>query len=391
MAGAFVAGKFFSGYGRPNISFKNDIPDPDQETQNLFTRKGAWGELLEQNIKLERPIEYLAKEAKNPPPEAWTFSKLDLEQIKALLGNSGLLKEQVNSVMAAGNVNSSGSNIVVMPGEDFLLSLSPETRKKLYDGLSGLGAYVYIDFPYLIPRQTLEAIYSDKRLRPDDLAILKKLVYPDGNATRLTDYNLLLRKIPTVERRISMAKALSMQPAVLARICVRPDTDIEKIANYWGHMDNVHFDDIRPLLEALKALPKGGTVSLVYFMPPFARQRLYTYPLRDQAGYPVMDCHWSTFNFSRIESDNRFNDTVFLVDYIKKNYYQIENPSVYGDILLFVNDKNQIRHSAVYLADDLAFTKYGNNYMQPWMIVRIADMQTMYPTLRPIYCRQKTD
>jgi len=42
------------------------------------------------------------------------------------------------------------------------------------------------------------------------------------------------------------------------------------------------------------------------------------------------------------------------------------------------------------LADDLAFTKYGDNYRQPWMIVRMADMQTIYPTLRPSFFRRKT-
>jgi hypothetical protein len=58
---------------------------------------------------------------------------------------------------------------------------------------------------------------------------------------------------------------------------------------------------------------------------------------------------------------------------------------------LFANDKEEIKHSAVYLADDLAFTKYGNNYRQLWMIVRLADMQTMYPSLKPIYYRRKVN
>jgi hypothetical protein len=55
------------------------------------------------------------------------------------------------------------------------------------------------------------------------------------------------------------------------------------------------------------------------------------------------------------------------------------------------NDRSEIKHSAVYLADDLAFTKYGDNYRQPWMIVRIANMQAMYPTLKPLFYRKKTE
>ena len=155
-------------------------------------------------------------------------------------------------------------------------------------------------------------------------------------------------------------------------------------------MDNVRFTDMRPLLEALKGLPHGGSVSLMYFLPPFARTRLYTFPLPSQPGDPSMDCHWSTFNFSSVQPDNRFNNPTFTVDYLQKNFYRIDAPSIYGDILLYVNDHSEIKHSAVFLADDLAFTKYGDNYRQPWMIVRLADMQTVYPTLKPVFYRRKT-
>jgi hypothetical protein len=56
-----------------------------------------------------------------------------------------------------------------------------------------------------------------------------------------------------------------------------------------------------------------------------------------------------------------------------------------------MNDRNEGKHSAVYLADDLAFTKYGNNRAQPWMIVRIPDMLAQYSNLKPIYYRKNTD
>src|ERR1035441_9793990 len=58
-----------------NYSFaQNDIPDPDVQDENLFTHKGPWGELLTQNIKLERPTEYISAEVKHPEPEAWPFA-----------------------------------------------------------------------------------------------------------------------------------------------------------------------------------------------------------------------------------------------------------------------------------------------------------------------------
>ncbi len=97
-----------------------------------------------------------------------------------------------------------------------------------------------------------------------------------------------------------------------------------------------------------------------------------------------MDCHWTTFNFASDTPDNRFNDPTFAVQYIQKNYYQIAAPSQYGDILLLMNDKQEIKHSAVYLADDLVFTKNGNNYRQPWMLMRIPDLLATYPATPPM-------
>jgi len=106
-----------------------------------------------------------------------------------------------------------------------------------------------------------------------------------------------------------------------------------------------------------------------------------------------MDCHWTTFNFSSDTPDNRFNDPGFAVQYIQKNYYQISAPSQYGDILLLMNN-NEIIHSAVFLADDLVFTKNGSDYRHPWMVMHIADLLATYPANpppKPVYMRLKTE
>jgi hypothetical protein len=251
-----------------------------------------------------------------------------------------------------------------------------------------------LDYPYIFPGNKIDAIYASPQLDPSDVALLKKLVYSNGGAAQLSDYEYLLSHIPTVERRTSITRALSRQAAVFAGLVIKPDTDIDKLAAYWGTIPNLHFTDIRPLMEALKELPEGGNLSLLYLLPKFARDRLYTFPLPPQPGDPVMDCHWSTFNFSNETPDNRFNDPNYAVEYIRKNYYQIAAPTVYGDVLLLMNDKQEIKHSAIFLADDLVFTKNGNNYRQPWMIMHTSDLLATYPASPPmkvIYMRPKVN
>jgi hypothetical protein len=390
MAGTVaISCRIFEAKAKTQSSPKLDNPDPDAHDGSWSTHQGPWGELATQDIMLERPQEYFAPEAKILDPETWKFNNLNLAQVKEFLAAHGLTKEVVEAQLTPNRIVTKGTATIVTPDEDFLLSMTPETRGKLYGSMYGLGVGQAIDYPLIFSKHSLETIYSDPRLNAQDVALLKRLIYPAGNSERFSDNELLQRKIPTADRRVMIMKVLSKQPAVLAQLCVRPDTDIDKIAAYWGKMDNVHFTDMRPMLEALKRLPQGGTISLVHFLPPFARTRLYTYPLPPEPNAPAMDCHWTTLNFCNVEPDNRFSNPAYAAEFIRTNFYQISSPSVYGDIVLYFNKDNGIAHSAVFLADDLAFTKYGDNFLQPWMVVHLADMQAMYPALKPVFLRRK--
>lgn len=366
----------------------------DANDQSRSVHAGPWGELLMRDISLERPVEYLTDEVTQPQPEVWAFNGLKPAAVKAFLLKNGLTAAQAEAAVAPAGCKETAAGTQLTPSADFVFSLSAANRQKLYPVLASFGVNLYLDYPYIFPAETIEAIYTDNRLNPDDVALLKRLVYPNGAAQQLADYQFLLNQIPTAERRVALTRSLSRQSAVLARLVVKPDTDIDKIAAYWGNVPGVRFTDVRPLLESLRQLPEGGNISLLYLLPKFARDRLYTFPLPPQPGEPTMDCHWTTFNFSNETPDNRFNDPKFAVDYIQKNYYQIAAPSLYGDVLLLMNEKNEIKHSAIYLADDLVFTKNGNNYRQPWMLMRISDLIATYPStppMRAVYMRRKTD
>jgi hypothetical protein len=366
----------------------------DTHDKSAIVRNGVWGTLLTRDIELERPAEYLTEEVATPRPEVWTFAGLRAAAVKNLLLKNGVSEAQAVEAFAPGNFVEKTSGTELKPSEKFLMSFTPEQRRKFYLALAGAGVNLYLDFPYIFPGTDFADICNNGQMKPEEVSLLKALAYPNGSATQLSDYDFLLEKIPTLERRTKVTQALSRQSAVLARLAVQPDTDIDKIASYWGNVPNVRFTDIRPLMESLKQLPEGGSMSLLYFLPKFARERLYTFPLPAQAGDPVMDCHWSTFNFFNETPDNRFNDPNFAVEYIRKNYYQIAAPSQYGDILLLMNEKQEVKHSAVFIADDIVFTKNGNNYRQPWMLMRISDLLATYPDnppMKPIYMRRKTD
>jgi hypothetical protein len=59
-----------------------------------------------------------------------------------------------------------------------------------------------------------------------------------------------------------------------------------------------------------------------------------------------------------------------------------------GDLLLLSARNEAVVHAAVYVADDLVFTKNGESYTQPWILMRMADMidtyNVRYPTGGPL-------
>jgi len=356
--------------------------DPHDKSRSAHS--GPWGELITREIELERPVEFLNAELPAGLPE-WSFKGMKAAEVKSLLLRDGLPAAQAAALLAPGAVTEVADGTRVKPPADFLLNLCAATRGKLYPALAGLGVNTDLDYPYIFPGDTIDSIYNTPQLNPDDLALLKKLVYNNGAARQMSDYEFLLWKIPTPERRVAMAKVLSRQHAVFASLAIKPDTDIDKLLDYWRLSLNERNTDARPLLEALKALPEGGNLSLLYLLPKFARDRLYTFPMASLPGGPLPDCHWTTFNFSSETPDNRFNDPAYPVQYISQNCHQIDAPSRYGDILLLMNDAKELKHSAVYLADDLVFTKNGKNSMQPWMIMHIPDLLATYPTTPPMH------
>ncbi|MFO1522715.1 MAG: hypothetical protein U1G05_11880 [Kiritimatiellia bacterium] len=134
----------------------------------------------------------------------------------------------------------------------------------------------------------------------------------------------------------------------------------------------------RPLLESLQKVPGGGTISLLYLLPPFARERLYTFPLPGSPADAREDCHWSALNFFSDVPDDRLKDLAYASNYIQENFYRIGKPSMPGDLVFLQDAEGGVIHSAVFLADDLVFTKNGINIGQPWIIMRMSKLLAVY-------------
>ena len=50
----------------------------------------------------------------------------------------------------------------------------------------------------------------------------------------------------------------------------------------------------------------------------------------------------------------------------------------YGDIAFFSKPGGGVVHSAVYLADDIYYTKNGSTFTYPWMLETLTDLLKQY-------------
>jgi hypothetical protein len=341
----------------------------------------AWGDLVTYDIDLEQPEEYVAFELETNKPPRWVFNGMDQNQSRDLMLACGLSTEQVKRALSDPLAKFSPTGTVIFPDQSLVLSLTPPVRSKLYGVLGRDPANHYMQYPFCYPRSTFARWFGDGTEDKPLIALVRKLLYPRGDGLCFSDYELVLSQTHSEEERLELVKSLSRQSAVLARIHIGADTDIDKLLGYWGR--GIQVKDMRPLLESVARLQNGGTVSLLYFLPKFARERLYTFPMPSRAGDPAMDCHWSTMNFFNDPPSNAFTNTSYTASFLTQNYYQVAKPTLYGDVILVLDEHGNAIHSATYLADDLVFTKNGNNFSQPWMLMRLGDLLARYTADAP--------
>lgn len=345
-------------------------------------------------MRLEQPLEYVGFEKTTEKGPFWSFGTLTEQAVHDLLMTTGCSEDQVKRLMQS-RMMGTGAIFVLQPDPETILSLTPETRSKLYLALSQNRANRFQATPYYIPDGNVDKLFSGhKEFGYKGISIVKKLCYQRNGFTYFSDPEVVLKTLDSDQRRLAFMQVLTGQNAVLAQLMIRSDSDIDKPLNYWSlSMHGVLLKDLAPLLLAQSREPHGGSISLLFLLPSLARERLFTSPLPPQDdGQKLPDCHWTALNFFSANPDPRMSDNRYASQVVQENYYEIAKPGIAGDLVLLIDPLGQVVHSAVYLADDLVFTKNGINYAQPWILMHIKDMQGNFSALEPMkvaYFRRK--
>lgn len=351
----------------------------DNPHDNYFKgTAGRWGELEYVRINIVSPDDFLAADVDAIPPTQWRFGGYDIARLSNFLRTCKLTQEQQTELLQTGNWAVSDQGVTIVPSEKLVLGLSPEARQQIYAVLAETPLNDYQVWPYTFRPNGFEEWFQNSGVSAQSQALIKRLTYRRGEAMCFSDIRELLAQIPSKEEHKLITRALSRRTGLLAKLRVRPDSNLDALTTYWSR--GGRSKDVHALLESLAKVPGGTTVDIAHLLPSFARTRLNTFPKPNEGKDAVQpDCYWTAMNFFKNPPDPLYPDDAIWRKDLAENYTQVDKPT-FGDLLFMVRSDGVPYHVAVYIADDVVFTKNGGNHRQPWLLMKVEDMVARYPS-----------
>lgn len=340
-------------------------------------KDGPWGNLEYLPISIAAPTELLNVKKTEEMPVRWLFKGYARDRLAQLLKDLNLSYHQQNQLLDPAQLEISAEGAVVNPSPEVVFNLSPKAIEGIYKILA--LATENNSLREAVPASILEYMTEANGVSKETVSLFKQVCWRYGD--NLVCYCLpqVLASLPTYDQKNHLMKAISRQQTMLLKLWVNPDADINALENYWGKA--CWSTDVRALLESLAKTPGGGQLDVIELLPPLATQLLYTYPIpQNPLNGPAVkqDCMWTSMNFFREPPNPRFNDPNYILEKLKTDYFQVTTDPRFGDVIMFSTPDQKFIHSAVYLADDIVYTKNGDNPRNPWMLSTIKNLLDIY-------------
>jgi hypothetical protein len=386
----------------PRVSRADNKPHGNHSEEGIASpvrlgKSGPWGQLQYTHIMLDMPDEYVQLPPTDQPPVRWFFQDYSKDRVIELLKTAEISQDQIDKWLPAAAWKSEINGTWLTPGDDLILALGIEGRSKIYSILIAFAENANQMDPVWFQPAEIDKQFNESGLTQASIKIFKSLLYRNGSRLLLfVDKDTALRQIPDVREKRLFVKTVYSKPTLVARLKINADSDVESLAAYWGM--GGRRKDVLPLINALRRTDGGRYLDIVYLLPNFICERLYKHPTpAADSQAPKQDCFWTSMNAFNSKIDDRFKDLNYVRDTLLKDYYVISQPSQLGDLVFLTDADKQAMHAAVYIADDIVFTKNGSHHTQPWILMHMQDMVETYAArlspgkqLNVIYRRQKS-
>jgi hypothetical protein len=362
---------------RFGASIFGDVLGLRQDSAGLFEgRSTPWGKLEVTELPLPTPEGFFPGRAERLQKTSWFFQNFTESELARFLLSCDLtaIQRQVLLDKRCWRIESNGC--VVTPPEALVWYLKSSSRRKIYSILGQSPVNVPQCYAFSFPAGTFADFLERNGVIPRNVNKISRLAYTVSSVTYFADLQAVRAVLTSVEFE-KLAGALHATPAVALRLCVTPSSDVRTLIKYWGRGGRENA--IKPLLTALSRAPGGTSIDISCLLPPFARDRLYTYPVSwNDPAITREDCFFTAMNFFHETPDTNFFNSDYIQTILCNDFVRVTGRPAYGDLVGVLNPTKGIVHMCVYIAKDFVFTKNGADRAQPWVLMRMDNMLRAY-------------
>jgi hypothetical protein len=338
-------------------------------------RRGPWGVLERFEITIAPPEADVAPELCDVRPDTWAFPEQSRTEVLALLRAAGLDEPLYESLQARLRCHPMrGRGCMIDPPVDALMKLRPEARATIYGVLAHFPQNDWYQYGFRRRSDSPATWFAGADLSPDTENVLRNLMWSHDGVVVFSDPAAACAQLTTPLEKVKALRALARTPALLVRLRVDANANVDELVEYWG--PGVRRKQVRTLLESTAGAPNGVSLDVAHLLPPLVRQHLYTYPSPQD---PERDCHWTSANFHTPAPADRFLDPLQLREFLATDFREVPfGERRLGDILTYALRDQFTIHSSVYIADDIVFTKNGKTSRDPWILMALEEVGYLY-------------
>jgi hypothetical protein len=265
----------------------------------------------------------------------------------------------------------------VFPPLPDLIAMTPEQRSEIYRELAKSELNEFHSNPIYITSGDPNQWLAQSRLRTELREVLKKMTYMRGQVLCFSDVSAVLGMVKSNAEAHDLFKTMTRTRSLVLRLSVKAGEDYSGIVRYWSGTNRNK--DIEPTIISAAETEGIDRLDCIHLLPSLARRHLYSYPPSELAIVGRMpDCHWTSLNFFNFTPHDYYLDTRLASLHVLEDYEKVEPPYAFGDVLMFMTPEGNALHSCTHVADDIVYTKNGENMASPWLLMKVGDVQRIY-------------
>jgi hypothetical protein len=363
----------FSYIGIPKVS---EVPAV-RKTGLKTCAPGPWGEVEYHYLYLEAASDLVSVFKIPSTVSRWSFPRMDAAGVRGCFVRAGIGEAMIQRWLGAGVVEESGVFHVLPPLAD-IEALTAAQRGALYAILGQWEINAFQKDPVFITSGDVRDFLRNTDIGREHAAWFEKMCYQRGRVICFSDISALLARAGSDSEARRLFKLCSRTRTMIARLRISPKTDFEALNKYWSK--GGRRKDVLTMLKSIAEAQGADYVDLIHLLPALPRKLLNSYPPLELAVHGRMpDCHWSSLNFFNYEPREYYLDTRLAASHVLENFAPVDAPYRFGDVLFFMDAQgHQAFHSCVFIADDIVFTKNGDNAANPWILSHLSDIEQVY-------------